>query len=240
MSLDQCSYELHIMGKWVILIPPLIILTFALLGEILTIMQVSHLRISQVLTASLEMVLPLAAGLLTTTIVSYDAAIELQMTMPKTYRIRAFVRLNLIIAWTSCLALFSSVLVYHLRFWRVPSKVETWKVLPQFLIGQLTWIAPLFWFVGVGFSLALLIRSRSASSALLGGIWMIEAILYGYFAIINWLKPLFLFPTTLAPGISFWLSNRIELLITALILLLLDWLMLQNSEKLLQGTAGEE
>ena len=240
MTQDRIWYELRIMGKWVILIPPLIILTFALLGEILTIMQVGHLRISQVLTASLEMVLPLAACLLTTTIVSYDSAIELQMTMPKTYRITAFVRLSLIIAWTSCLALFSSVLVYHLRFWRVPSQVETWKVLPQFLIGQLTWIAPLFWFVGVGFSLALLIRSRSASSALLGGIWMIEAILYGYFAIINWLKPLFLFPTTLAPGISFWLSNRIELLITALILLLLDWLMLQNSEKLLQGTAGEE
>ncbi len=44
MSLDQCSYELHIMGKWVILITPLIILTFALLGEILTIMQVGHFK----------------------------------------------------------------------------------------------------------------------------------------------------------------------------------------------------
>ena len=240
MTQDRIWYELRIMGKWVILIPPLIILTFALLGEILTIMQVSHLRISQVLTASLEMVLPLAAGLLTTTIVSYDAAIELQMTMPKTYRMTAFVRLSLIIAWTSCLALFSSAFIYHLRFWHVPSQVETWKVLPQFLIGQLTWIAPLFWFVGVGFSLAWLIRSRSASSGLLGGIWMIEAIFYGYFAIIDWLKPLFLFPTTLAPGISFWLSNRIELLITALVLLLLDWFMLQNTEKQLQGTAGEE
>src|SRR5438552_7096518 len=240
MSLDQCSYELHIMGKWVILIPPLIILTFALLGEILTIMQVSHLRISQVLTASLEMALPLAAGLLTTTIVSYDAAIELQMTMPKTYRITAFVRLSLIIAWTSCLALFSSVLVYHLRFWRVPSQVETWKVLPQFLIGQLTWLAPLLWFVAMGFCLALLIRSRSASSALLGGIWMIEAIFYGYFTIIDWLKPLFLFPTTLAPGIGFWLSNRIELITTAMVLLLLDWFMLRNLEKLLQGASSED
>jgi hypothetical protein len=240
MSQDRFWYELRIMGKWVILIPPLIILTFAFLGEILTIMQVGHLRISQVLTASLEMVLPLAAGLLTTTIISYDAAIELQMTMPKTYRMTAFVRLSLIIAWTGCLALFSSVFVYHLRFWRVPSQVETWKILPQLLIGQLTWIAPLFWFVGVGFSLALLIRSRSASSALIGGIWMLEAIFYGYFAIVDWLKPLFLFPTTLSPGISFWLSNRIELLITALILLLLDWFMLQNTEKLLQGTADED
>ena len=71
MSQDRIWYELRIMGRWVILIPPLIILTFVLLGGILTIMQVDHLRISQVLTASLEMGLPLAAGLLTATIVAY-------------------------------------------------------------------------------------------------------------------------------------------------------------------------
>jgi hypothetical protein len=240
MSEDRIWYELRIMGRWVMLIPPLIILTFILFGGILTIMQVGHLRISQVLTGGLEMVLPLAAGLLTTTIVSYDPAIELQMTLPKTYRITAFVRLGLIIAWTSCLAFFSSVFVYHLRFWRVPLQVQTLNVLPQFLVGQLTWIAPLCWFVGVGFSIALLIRSRSTSSALLGGIWMIEAIFYGYFVFIDWLKPVFLFPTTLAPGISFWLSNRIELLITAIVLLLLDWFILQDSEKLLQGAASED
>ena len=240
MSQDRIWYELRILGRWVILIPPFIILTFVMLGGILTITQVDHLRISQVLTASLEMVLPLAAGLLTASIVSYDSAIELQMTMPKTYRMTAFVRLSLIIVWTSCIALISSVFIYLLRFWRVPSQVETWKVLPQFLIGQLTWIAPLFWFVGVGFSLALFIRSQSASSALLGGIWMIEAIFYGYFAIIDWLKPFFLFPTTLAPYFSFWLSNRIELLITAFVLLLLDWFMLRNTEILLQGVAIEE
>ena len=240
MLQDRIWYELRILGRWVILIPPLIILTFVSLGGILTIMQVGHFRISQVLTASLEMVLPLTAGLLTATIVSYDTAIELQMTLPKTYRLTAFVRLGLIIAWTSCIALFSSVFVYHLRFWHMPSQVESWKVPPQFLIVQLTWIAPLCWFVGVGFSLALLIRSRSASSALLGGIWMIEAIFYAYFVFIDWLKPLFLFPTTLAPGISYWLSNRIELLITAIVLLLLDWFMLKNSEKLLEGTASED
>jgi hypothetical protein len=240
MSQYRIWYELRIMGVWVKLIPPLVILLFILLGGILTIMQVGHLRISQVLTASLEMALPLAAGLLTTTIVSYDSAIELQITMPKAYRMTAFVRLSLIIVWTSCLALFSSVFVYHLRFWRVPSQVETWNVLPQFLIGQLTWIAPLIWFVGIGFTLALLIRSRSASSALLGGIWMIEAIFYGYFAIIDWLKPLFLFPTTLAPDISFWLSNRIELLIIAFVLLLLDWFLLGNTEILLQGTESDD
>jgi hypothetical protein len=240
MSQYRIWYELRIMGGWVILIPPLIVLTFVMLGGILTITQVDHLRISQVLTASLEMVLPLAAGLLTASIVSYDTAIELQMTMPKTYRMTAFVRLGLIIIWTSCIAFFFSAFMFHLRFWLIPSQIETWKVLPQFLIGQLTWIAPLFWLVGVGLSLALLIRSRSASSALLGGIWMIEAIFYGYFAITAWLKPVFLFPTTLTPYISFWISNRIELLITAFVLLLLDWFMLRNTEILLHGVAIEE
>jgi hypothetical protein len=215
-------------------------LTFILLGGILKIMQVDHLRISQVLTAALEMVLPLAAGLLITTIVSYDSAIELQMTLSQTYRITALLRLSLIIAWTSCLALVFSVFIYHLRLWRVPLQLETWSILPQFLVLQLTWIAPLFWFASAGFTLALLIRSRSASSALLGGIWTIEAIFYGYFVIVNWLKPLLLFPTTLAPYISFWLSNRIVILITALILLLLDWFMLRNTERLLQGIASED
>ena len=162
------------------------------------------------------------------------------MTVSTTYRITAFVRLSLIIAWSSSLAFFLSMFVYQLRFWRVPLQVETWNVLPQYLVGQLTWIAPLFWFVGTGFTLALLTRSRSASSALLGGIWMIEAIFYGYFAIINWLKPWFLFPTTLTPNINFWLTNRIELLITAFVLLLLDWLMLGNTELLLQGSASED
>jgi hypothetical protein len=240
MSFDRFWYELRIMGKWVIVIPLLIMISFAFLAVLLTIMQVSHLRISQVLTSSIEMVLPLMAGLFTATIISHDAAIELQLTMPKTYRVTAFIRLSLIVIWTSCIALFSSVFIYHLRFWRVPSQVETWKVLPQFLIGQLTWIAPLLWFVGVGMCLALLIRSRSASCALLGGIWTIEAIYYGYFAIIDWLKPIFLFSTTLAPNINFWLSNRFELLITALVLILLSWFLLRNSELLLQGTAGEE
>jgi hypothetical protein len=187
----------------------------------------------------LEMVLPLATGLLTATIISHDAAIELQLTMPKLYRMTAFVRLGWIIVWTSCIALCSSVYIYHLRFWRVPSQLETLKILPQFLIGQLTWISPLLWFVAVGSCLALLIRSRSASSALLGGLWIIEAISYGYFALTGWLQPMFLFPTTLKPDINFWLSNRFELLITALVLLFLVWFMSQNTEQLLQGNAGE-
>jgi hypothetical protein len=240
MSLERFRYELRILGKWVLLMPLLVMSGFALMAVILLIMHVDQLRIAQMLTASLEMILPLVAGLLVATISGHDAAIELHLTLSSKYRFTVLLRISLIVVWIACVALFSSVFIYHLKFWRVPQQVSTWQVLPQFLVGELTWIAPLFWFVAVGCCLALLIRSRSASSAVLGGIWIVEAIFYGYFALIAWLRPVFLFPTTLAPGIDFWLLNRLELLSIALAFLGLGWLLLYNTEALLRGLAGEE
>lgn len=240
MSFDRLRYELRIMGKRVILTPILIMAGFALLAGLLMIIHADKLRISQVLTASLEMLLPLAAGVIVATITTHDTAIELQLTMPRRYPITVFWRLSLIVGWIGCIALLSSVFIFHLKFWRVPSLGRSWGVLPQFLVGQLTWLAPLFWFVAVGLCLALLIRSRSASGALVGGIWIVETIFYGFFAYTDWLRPVFLFSTTLAPSINFWLTNRIELLSTALMLLPLGWLLLHNSEALIQGAAGEE
>ena len=240
MSLDQLRYELRIMGKWVFFTPILIIVCFAILAELLATMHVATVRISQVLTGSLEMLLPIAAGMMVATIASYDAAMELQLTMPQKYRITAIARLILVVCWTGGVSLLASVFIYHLKFLRVPAQIGTWGVVPQVLIEQLTWLAPLLWFVSLGLCLALLIRSRLASSALLAGIWIIEAIFYGYFVFIDGLKPFFLFPSTLAPNINFWLFNRYAVFGTALAVLLLDWLLLHNTEALLQDTAGEE
>ena len=240
MSLKRFQYELRILGKWVLLIPLLIMGCFALLTAILTILHVDHLRISQVLTASLEMILPLVAALQVATIASHDAAIELQLTLSTRYRLTVLLRIGLIVGWIACVALFSSVFIYHLKYLRIPVQLSTLSVLPQFITGQLTWISPLLWFVALGFCLALLIGSRSASGAILGGIWIIEAIFYGYFALIGWLKPIFLFPTTLAPSINFWLPNRLELLGIALAFLVMGWPLLYNTEALLQGVSGEE
>jgi hypothetical protein len=92
----------------------------------------------------------------------------------------------------------------------------------------------------VGLCIALLTRSRTASSAILAGIWIAEAVFYGYFIYTSWLQPLFLFPTTLAPYITFWFTNRYIVLGTALVFFVLGWLLLHNTEALLQGTAGEE
>lgn len=92
----------------------------------------------------------------------------------------------------------------------------------------------------LGICCSLLIHSRSASSALLSGIWTLEAVFYGYFALLDGLKPLFLFPTTLDPQITFWPLNRVELLGTALLLGAVGWFLLGKTEGLLRGSSGGE
>jgi hypothetical protein len=240
MFRDQVRYEVRIMGRWVFLTPILVILCVVFMAGLLVILHTIPLRIAQILTGSLEMLLPLAAGIVTTTVISHDPALELQLTMPQKYPVTAMGRLSLTVAWTGAVSFIASIFIYHWKFLRIPTQVQTWGVVPQVLIEQLTWLAPLLWFTAVGLCLPFIIRSRVASSAFLAGIWIIEAIFYGYFLYLAWLKPLFLFPTTLAPSINFWLLNRYELLGTATLLFPLGWLLLHNSEALLQGSAGEE
>jgi hypothetical protein len=240
MSLDRLRYELRIIGWWAFLIPVMVMLCLIPLTMLFLYLHVEDLRIAQVLTASLEMLLPVAAGLVVTNLVGSDVSLELHLTFPAKYRLTAAARTALVVLWTATIALLSSAFIYHLKYLRIPAQLQGMGVLPQFVSVQLAWFSPLCWFVTLGICCSLLIRSRTASSALLGGIWTLEAIFYGYFALLDGLKPLFLFPTTLDPSITFWLLNRAELLCTALVLGVLGWALLHNTEALLRGATGGE
>jgi hypothetical protein len=244
MSLDRFRYELQLLGNRVILTPILVMVGFAGLAELLHHL---HTNPARTLSGSLEIILPLAASVIVATITSQDPAIELQLTVPEKYAKTAPGRLAIIATWTICIALLSSICIFALKFAYVPQPSQSLSAPSQFLIGQLTWLAPLLWLVAVGLCLALLLHSRSASGALLGGIWIAEIIFKDYIAATDWLHPVFLFPTTLLPLVgpipqaifNSWLANRFELIGTALVLLLLGWLLLRNPEGLLR-TSSEE
>lgn len=244
MSLDRFRYELQLLGQRVILPPILIMVGFALLAELLHYWNTNPAR---TLSASLEIILPLAAGIVVVTITSQDPAIELQLSMPKKYATTALGRLTIIAGWTIIIALLSSISIFALKLAYLPQPLQPWPAPLLFLAGLLTWLAPLFWLVTIGLCLALLLRSRSASGALLGGIWIVEIIFKDYFAAFDWLHPVFLFPTTLLPLVgplpqsilNLWLTSRFELIGTALVFLLIGWLLLRNPEGLLK-TSSEE
>ena len=240
MLLDRLRYELRITGWWAFLTPLVIMLCLLPLTFVFIRLHAENLRVAQVLTSSLEMLLPVATGLLVANLVGHDAALELHLTFSTRYRLTTALRVALVVLWSVAIALCSSAVIYHLKYLRIPTQLYGLQALPQFLTWQLAWLAPLCWFVALGACFSLLMHNRAASSALLGGIWMLEAVFYGYFALLDALKPFFLFPTTLAPTISFWLANRWGLLGIALALFLCAWLLLSNAESLLRGASSGE
>lgn len=221
-SLDYLRYEIRIVGPLLFLLPPGLALAFAGLAVLLFVGSVVHSFIALVLVAALEACLPLAVGIVLATVAAQDAALELLLSVPAGYCWIVFARLALLLGWTLLVELLASLALYAALPW-VPSE--------PLAAGQLTWLAPSLWLAGAGVLLALVLRSRAASGAVLGCIWIIQLTFHGYFAQNNWTRPWFLFATLYTPTASFWLTNRLELIASALVLLLAAWWFLRNPER---------
>jgi len=240
MFLDRLRYEVRLLGTLSLLVPCLIVLAGALLAGLL---HLSQTKTTSLFTACLEMFLPLAAGIFVTTICGHDPAIELQLTLPTLYRRTVLYRLIIIGLWTACVAMIASASLQWAGLAKMLPIEPSWPQLVKFAARQLLWFAPLLWFLAISLFLALLLRSRSAGTALLGGIWIAENIMYGLLIGTSWLHPVFLFATTLTPASTlspFWLANRVELIGTAVVFLLIGWLQLRQTEAFVQSTPGDE
>ena len=237
MLLDRWRYDFKLLGRLAFLTPILMMVGFALIAVLLHMLGVSPARF---LSSGLEMFLPAAMGVIVATTSLHDPALELQLTLPRSYATTTLRRLCFFIGWAACIALLSSglIAVFHLGY--LPQQIQGWPLLLQVLATQMIWLVPLVWFVAAGLCLSLLTHSRTASGALLAGIWIIETLFLGNIIDKNpWLQPIALFPTTLAPDAPFWLKSRISLLLIALLLLPINWLLLRNSEGLLKGMSEE-
>ncbi|HEY3994205.1 MAG TPA: hypothetical protein VGM01_15155 [Ktedonobacteraceae bacterium] len=239
MSLDRFRYELRLLGKSVFLTPLLVIGVFVLFMALIN-RGVTAYTMARALGASLEMLLPMAAGVIVATLATHDRAIELQLTMPRRYHRTANARFLFILLWSALVALLTSALLLATNHWRLPVQIAHWSQPWQFLAWQLTWLASMLWLVAWGLVLSLLIRSRSASGALIGVFAIMQIVFHGGFDQDAMLHPIYLFPLTFTPDANYWLTNRFELLGTAVVLLVLAWFLLRRPELLLSHAPGEE
>src|SRR5216684_8910353 len=150
MFLDRFRYEIQLLGKRVILTPMLIMVGFACLAFLLHNL---HTNPARTLSASLEIILPLAAGLVVATITSQDPAIELQLSMPRSYDRTALDRLTIIAGWTIVIALLSSITIFALKLAFVPQPSQSWPAPLQFLTGSLPGWHPCSGWSPLGFAL---------------------------------------------------------------------------------------
>lgn len=237
MMLDRLRYEMRLLGKPVLLTPVLVVIGFALL---LAIVNRDVTIVARSMSGSLEVLLPVAAGVIVATIVTYDRAIEVQLTMPRRYHRTASLRFLLILLWSAIVSLLTSLLLYLFNYRRLPAQIVHWSQPWQFLAWQLTWLSSTLWLVAFGLVLSLLIRSRSASGALLCVFAVAELLFHSTMDREAVYHPIYLFPLTFSPDASYWLLNRFELLGTAAVLFVLAWGLLRLPERLLSHAPGEE
>lgn len=220
--LDRLRHEVRILGPLFFLIPLALVVAFAGLTALLFVGNVVHSFIVMLLTAALEACLPLATALLLANVAVQDASLELLLTLPIAYRWIAFLRFALLLGWTLLVELVATLALYTFL---------PWATREPLLSGQLTWLAPSLWLAGTGILLALLLRSRASSGAILGCIWLIQLMFHSYFAVTGWTQPWFLFATLFNSSASFWLTNRLELSACALVLLAAAWWFLRSPER---------
>jgi hypothetical protein len=237
MMLDRLRYEIRLLGKAVLLTPVLVVIGFALL---LAIVNRDATIVARSMSGSLEVLLPVAAGAIVATIVTYDRAIEVQLTMPRRYHRTASLRFLLVLLWSAIVSLLTSLLLYLFNYRRLPVQIVHWSQPWQFLAWQLTWVSSTLWLVAFGLVLSLLIRSRSASGALLCVFAVAELLFHSTMDQEVIYHPIYLFPLTFSPDASYWLLNRFELLGAAAVLFVLAWGLLHIPERLLSHAQGEE
>jgi hypothetical protein len=222
LHLDHLRHEVRILGPVLFLVPLALIVAFVGLTAMLFVGNVVHSFIASLLIAALEACLPLTAGIVLSTVAVQDASLELLLTMPTAYRWIGFLRFALILGWTLLVELLATLTLFVFLPW-VPV-----KPLGAF---QLTWLAPSLWLAGAGILLALVLHSRTASGAILGCIWIFQLTFHSYFAQNGWTRPWFLFATLYTSRAQFWLANRLELIVTVLILFAAAWWFLRNPER---------
>ncbi len=247
MTFDRLHYEFKLGWATIILTPLLILVGTVLIALGLLAF---HRHITLVFLAELEVFLPLAAGVAVGSITAQEPALELQLTMPSKYATTGLLRILLIFVWIALLAWLSLTFCLAFKVVDVPQFTHTWPPMVLYLVLQLLWLAPLAWFVTMGFCFAQLTRSRTTSGAILGAFWLIDILSSGVIVETSWLKPLLLFPSTffiypsitttsLTLYVTYWYTTRWEVLATAIVFFPLGWLFLRNPEHLLQGASEE-
>lgn len=222
-------YELRRLGKIGLAMPVLVALGFAGIALAMALTGAETAQIARRLTSGLELVLPLVSGLAASFVVADEPALDLQLTVLTRYRTTMLRRLALLVGWTALVAILWASTLRLLGLWAWPG---------SFFLTQLGWLAPLLWYVSLGTLLALLLRSRVASGAILAGVWLFESSLGGLLLNSDWLYVFLLSATTYALpflGVEMWLNNRLALIAMALAMAFGAALILRNNETLVRG-----
>lgn len=191
---------------------------------------VTHDYLAQGVLYLLEFGLPPVAGLTAAYLIDNNPAKELHLSLVSSYWATMVCRMTIVLLWIALICGGATLVAQAAGYWIAPQHAP---------VNQLIWLAPMLWFAMGGALLSLLLRSRVASSAVLGMVWIAELLFRWYFLRDSLLQKVYAFLTlaTLkqgpAPDASYWLSNRLTLLAMAGGFLVVLLILLRQNETLL-------
>jgi hypothetical protein len=236
--LHRLRHETRILGIGTFGMPVLVVAVFLGVG-LLAAYDTLHIggtntRAHQDLALGLlfliEFGLPPVAGIVAANMVSGNPAVELHLALRRSYAGVVWLRLLLFAVWVALACVVVSVLVRATGYWIAPQPAP---------LNQLSWAAPALWFIGAGAMLSLLLRSRIASGAILGMLWLGELVFRTWFLQNTMLQKAYLFltletlPSGSAPDAPYWVANRLTLLALSVVFLVAVVLLLRRNEALL-------
>lgn len=179
----------------------------------------------------LEALLPLAAGIALSSVLSADTAIELQLSLPTSYRTTLARRVGLVLASTAALCALAALVMTSTGLWRAPH--GPWS-------AQLSWLAPALALSGVSLLLAAVSVDAGFAAAVVAGLWVGQQAYRPWFAAHPWTHRWYLFPDTRGGVVANpdWAANRLTLLGVGVLALAAAWLVLSSTERLLLASSA--
>ena len=173
--------------------------------------------------------LPLVGGIAAATLLASDPALELQLTLPTSFRATALRRAALALTWTGLVALVYTALL-------AATQRLIWPVSP--FANQLIWLVPLLCFAGIGAVFNLGMRAAAAGSGVTGVIWIFQLFFQRSLSETPTTQPIALFLRFDPALASVWIVNRMALGALAIVLFALAIHWLDDAERLLKGENG--
>jgi hypothetical protein len=182
---------------------------------------------ARILLGTLEMAVPLAAGVGCASLVGRDRAVELQLAAPTQYRVTLLRRMAVTLGWAAVVAGLTAAVLIATGWW------ARWPANHGPVAGQLTWVAPTVGLGAVGFAAGAVFRSPAAAGALVTTLWAVQQ----FFADLAQQhlpgRLLYLFATTRGAVPGDWTGNRLALLAAGATLVALALVVLARSERLI-------
>jgi hypothetical protein len=162
----------------------------------------------------LEMGVPLAVGVATTTLVGRDPVLELQLSVPVGYRVTLLRRAAIALAAGALVALLVDAVRRGGATIR-PAGQATWP--SSGTVGLVVWLAPTVALVGLGLLVAAILRDPPPAAGVVVTGWLFEELAPDRVP-----GPVYLFAST-EPFTGDWLANRLTLIAVGAVAVAAAW-----------------